>query len=208
MTDTLRVLVHELVDEWTDRDGQQQRGLVHLIGDDDELLPGQGAREEGGGHRKISGSPAPWDGIMGPLLLDIHATARDLRDRLFMLLFGHRAPELGVSNRCTILALEALPALAEAAEARFPSSSLPRNAEKELAGWVRRAREALLIDVPTIPIGSCPVLLEDEEGNPAPCGHPLRANPVHLRDVVCWNCGARWPREQWLLLGATISDTA
>ena len=202
MSDTLRLLVHELVDGFTDRDGEARPGLLALIGA--QLTPGGGAKQEGGGHRKVSGSPSPWDDETAGLWLEVHAGARDLRDRLSYLLFGHAGPNLGSSDRGTIHALRALADLSDAATSRFPSSNLPGEVERVVAGWVRHARVTLGVDAKTIPIGECPV--QDEEGNV--CGQPLRANPVQLRDVVCWTCGSRWPREQWLLLGATISDTA
>jgi hypothetical protein len=51
-----------------------------------------------------------------------------------------------------------------------------------------------------VPVGCCPTAVE--EGGPA-CSEPLRVSPWAL-EIKCGGCGTRWPRTEWLKLGATL----
>lgn len=49
-------------------------------------------------------------------------------------------------------------------------------------------------------IGTCPAL--DENGHP--CNSRLYADP-HADTIICRNCGADWPRDQWMILGRAMN---
>jgi len=49
-------------------------------------------------------------------------------------------------------------------------------------------------------IGTCPAL--DENGHP--CNSRLYADP-QADTIICRNCGADWPRDQWMILGRAMN---
>lgn len=68
-------------------------------------------------------------------------------------------------------------------------NSLHRQAEGAVSGvWEQR-----------VPVGCCPARVDD---GPT-CGEPLRVSPW-AAEIRCDGCGERWPRSEWLRLGATM----
>lgn len=51
-------------------------------------------------------------------------------------------------------------------------------------------------------VGHCPTL--NDSGTP--CGRALYADP-YLDTIRCHRCNAEWPRDRWLILGATLADS-
>jgi hypothetical protein len=50
-----------------------------------------------------------------------------------------------------------------------------------------------------VPVGCCPTRFDD---GPA-CGEQLKVSPW-AAEIRCAGCGTRWPRAEWLTLGATL----
>lgn len=72
------------------------------------------------------------------------------------------------------------------------------------AGEVRdiahECRRALGATENLMKIGTCPAL---DDGRP--CGRQLYADP-YATAIHCDRCGAEWPRDRWLILGAAMAD--
>jgi hypothetical protein len=190
-----------------------------------ELLEPTNAPMDTGGHRKggkrVTGSPAPWNGPAGMLLMDVHAGARQLEDSLTVLAHGHRrAPQRSVSDADTTAALAAVPWLAQLCKDRLPGHSLPRHAARQVYGWALAARrlldEARPDEVPwtRAPGGlRCPGEVQDGRT----CDRPLWLAPGATTavepPVYCrWCTDAdgnlmSWPWGAWVL-AATIGPTA
>jgi hypothetical protein len=134
-------------------------GLLDLLGD--LLPPGAGAKQEGGTHQKISGSPAPWSGPAAGVLMAIHAGARELEADLFYRRFRQQRRR-GGSDENTRLALAAIEDLA---------SALPEPVQRDAAGrvesWVDAARRITAIGE----ADSWDVLPREPGQLPPPCPH-------------------------------------
>lgn len=104
-----------------------------------------------GGHRKISGSPAPWNTEAANPLLDVAAWARQTEQDLRYALSGFLRDDRGGSNQNSGEALRAILRLAEAAD-----EPTQRRIRRELSGLVQRGLEALgeaerWVPVPALP---------------------------------------------------------
>lgn len=105
-----------------------------------EAMLDASARHTGpdGGHRKVSGSPAPWNSEAANPLTDTAAWARQTEQDLRYALSGFLRPDRGGSNGNTGEALRAILRLAEAAD-----EPTQRRIRRELSTLTQRALEAL-----------------------------------------------------------------
>lgn len=104
-----------------------------------------------GGHRKVSGSPAPWNDRAAGALLDIVSWSRDAEQTLRYMLSGYVRPTRGGSNGNTGEALRSLVRLAEAAD-----DVTQKRLRSELGNLVRRAMEVLGDADPWTPLPAAP----------------------------------------------------
>lgn len=81
----------------------------------------------------------------------------------------------------------------------------------DLAADLRDLRSRLRAatgDLPPRPIGTCPNLVDLDDGEgPATCNAPLRVAP-YSDAVRCPACGRTWLRQEWLRLGLLITEEA
>jgi hypothetical protein len=92
-------------------------------------------------HHKVTGSPAPWHGEAGPLLMTIHAGVRDLEVDLKYAVTGSLPEDRwaggrGRSDGNTVKALDAIAKLAFGVP-----ESVAKKAAGELLSWVTQARQ-------------------------------------------------------------------
>jgi hypothetical protein len=110
-----------------------------------ELLPTQPVTlDDGHNHRKVTGSPAPWNDEAASLLFEVHAAARrheaTLRD-----LLGFSQVARGNSDQATNTALTALPDLIAAYHSRRieAGTSVVARIVRDLERWPALARRIL-----------------------------------------------------------------
>lgn len=193
MTDTLRLLVHELVGRFTDHAGQQHIGLWFLLAVQTE--PVHMDANDGSSHRKISGSPMSADAAVLGWLSDVATGARSLEDSLRTVAHTCERPR-GGSDANTVRSLQEIATLATTVRVMTPGSPWPARVEDQLASWVRQARHLLGVDQRPVrlPQVACPYVHDDGR----PCGaYTLRQIPEDGR-IVCLACRTVWTSADWL----------
>lgn len=103
-----------------------------------ELLPEQVADPTRGtlSHHRVTGSPAPWHPEAGPVLMTIHAGAREVETLLRYHLTGRLGEDRGGSDGNTEAALEAIVRLVYGVP-----DDLARFVRRELDRWIEQARQ-------------------------------------------------------------------
>jgi hypothetical protein len=196
-----------------DEIGQDATDIRRYLGELRELLPDR-ERIQGAGHRKISGSPAPWNSTVGNLLTDIHAGARELADTTDLAL-GNARQVRGSSDAGTMRALDRVAVNVRRLRSLDQLGVLGELADwtaVRMSSWAVRAREQLDQLRPgeerwaKAPGGlTCP--------NPAPggeCGRPLYLAPGWHHEpappAYCRRCTdengqpCAWPFSAWHLI--------
>lgn len=99
------------------------------------LLPEQVADATRGStqHHKITGSPAPWHPEAGPILMTIHAGARELEADLRYHVTGRLAEERGGSDGNTTAALDSIVRLVHGVP-----DDVARDARRRLDRWIEQ----------------------------------------------------------------------
>lgn len=106
------------------------------------LLPEQVTDPSSGGtRRKVAGSPAPWNGAVAAVLLDIHEGARRLEAALRQAVTGRLGERRGASDANTRAALRSIVRLAEGL-----GEDAASYAARTVARWVRAAQQLRDID--------------------------------------------------------------
>ncbi len=208
------LLVERLIDDVSDLRGVR------------ELAAEQHSQERsGGGHRKVSGSPAPWYEPAANLSTDVHAGARRLADRLAAAQGGRPRPR-GSTDAGTLVALEEVVARCRRIEAwlrspaclaDWPGEELLERATSPVHRWARRCRQQLDELRPDeepwtrAPGGLlCPNPWRPSQPEPDPrCDRPLWLAPGWAWEqqpaVWCLRCQDdqgepySWPHAAWLL---------
>jgi hypothetical protein len=120
----LETAVAELVDD---------HGLLDQLRD---LLPTSASVPgDGGTRQKVAGSPAPWNNVIGSLLMDIHAGTRQLEAELFRVRFNMEPHYRGGSDANTVEAMHRIVQLAIGAP-----DFAQRDAVRDVNSWIRAAK--------------------------------------------------------------------
>ena len=95
---------------------------------------------------KVTGSPAPWNNVVGDLIMDIHAGVRRWADKLDDLVGAQRQAR-GSSTVGTIVALKRIVVRVEQIERMSPAvldvDRAAADATLQLSNWARRCRQQL-----------------------------------------------------------------
>lgn len=184
MTATVTDLVHDLIDP-----GALLDQLTELLAEKHV-----GERPEIGGGKP--GTRPPWDATVASVLMDVHATARDLEAHLHSYVYRAYWRRMAGSDRHTRRALENVVMYCDLDA--VPEEEV-RATAKALARLVHRAQS-----LPAIDTAPPPATVLD---HPCPsCGTgALVADQVSM-GVTCDPCGEHWVKAQWpLLLGKLMA---
>lgn len=149
-------------------------------------------RSDGSTHRKISGSPAPWNAEPAAILTDIHAGARDLEQSLSLLARQHRYLR-GGADQVTVTALRRVAALIRLTAPY--GYRLSADAARALSHWARACRRVLDEqrrgeEPPTRAPGGlrCPTILDSGQYCDRPLLLPPGAANLRAPAVYCPAC--------------------
>jgi hypothetical protein len=158
------------------------------------------ARLDGGTHQKISGSPAPWNPVVGHLLMDIHAGARQRADLLDLVL-GNTRQARGSTDAGTLMALTRIAvnvgrlterdSLARENGAAEGRRAYAEEATAELGRWAHRCRQEL------------DQLRDDEQPWTRAPGGLTCPNPFSAQRPAAGECG----RDLWLAPGWALEPS-
>lgn len=133
------------IDELTHPAGYLSR-VARLVGIDGTGLVDTSDTGSTGGGKKVTGSPAPWNDTAAGWLFDVHAGARRHEAQLRAEL-AFRPTARSSSDRSTVLALHALPALCAALLDRAARQDLDvrlvERTIRDASTWTREARRIL-----------------------------------------------------------------
>lgn len=227
MTDMLRTHVADLLEGWTDREGEERDALLRMLGQ--HLAPVRLTDADHNYTSKITAGPAPWDDAVAHLLADISSGSRTI-ERGLDIACGFQPRIRGGSDGNTRHALSRIPDLADTITANHPDGShadLLAEANITIGAWHRAALLLLgaerrwahirTVDDEGLPIvATCPYCQQPVRIQPdlADEGDPDRHLPgrsatsygKRIAEAVCVNPGCvdddnmrrRWPVDPWL----------